>query len=111
MRNAGLIASAFILSACASLGAGSSGVLDAGSERGRSLAERRCAGCHAVGLDERPMADGPRFRDLARRYNAISLQRRFVEISQHGSGEMPPVQISQSDAEDLVAYLGSLERP
>ena len=78
------------------------------AERGQRFAERRCAGCHAVGLDETPASSGPRFRDIRTRFNAISLQRRFAEISQHGSGEMPPIQITQAEAEDLIAYIESL---
>lgn len=82
--------------------------LNSAAERGQRLAEARCGGCHAVGLDEKPAASGPRFRDLRVRYNALSLQKRFVEISQHGTGEMPPIKISNADAEDLVAYFDSL---
>ena len=77
--------------------------------RGQAFAERRCAGCHVVGLDDGPASFGPRFRDLRVRYNALSLQRRFTEISQHGSGEMPPIQIGRQEAEDLVAYLETLQ--
>ena len=77
-------------------------------ERGRGFAERRCAGCHAIGLDETSAPSGPRFRDLRMRSNALSLQRRFAEISAHGAGEMPPIQISPSEAEDLIAYFESL---
>lgn len=83
--------------------------LSPSAERGQRLAQARCAGCHAVGLDENPAASGPRFRDLRMRYNALSLQRRFAEISEHGAGEMPPIQIGASDAEDLVAYFESLD--
>lgn len=82
---------------------------DPSIERGRAFAERRCAGCHAIGLDETSAASGPRFRDLRLRSNPLSLQRRFAEISAHGIGEMPPIEIRASDAEDLIAYFESLE--
>jgi hypothetical protein len=58
--------------------------------------------------DDRDGAAGPRFRDLSLRFNAISLQRRFGEISAHGSGQMPPIQITAAEAEDLVACFESL---
>lgn len=80
------------------------------ADRGLAFAERRCAGCHMVGLDETSATDGPRFRDLRIRYNAISLERRFAEIARHGTGEMPPVAFNASEAEDLVAYFDSLDR-
>jgi hypothetical protein len=44
------------------------------------------------------------------RYNAISLARKFAEISQHGTGEMPPVSLGASEAEDIVAYFDTLDR-
>jgi mono/diheme cytochrome c family protein len=77
-------------------------------ERGRAFAQRRCAGCHTIGLDESSATSGPRFRDLRMRSNAISLQRRFADISAHGMGEMPPIEITAPEAEDLIAYFESL---
>ena len=63
-----------------------------------------------VGLDETSATEGPRFRNLQMRYNSLSLEKRFQEISRHGTGEMPPVALSSSDAEDLIAYIGTLDR-
>lgn len=80
------------------------------AEQGRAFAERRCAGCHAVGLDESPGATGPRFRDLGARYNALSLRQRFAEVSDHGAGMMPPIRIEPGQAEALVVYFDSLSR-
>jgi len=114
MRTPTILACATLLIAgCASQGTSRGPLtgpapLSPAAERGQRLAEARCAGCHAVGLDEKPAASGPRFRDLRTRYNALSLQKRFVEISQHGAGEMPPIQITNGDAEDLIAYFDSL---
>lgn len=103
---------AMICGGCAGIRDSDPGLRTAASDpdivRGQQIAERRCAGCHAIGLDDAPATSGPRFRDLRNRYNALSLQRRFEAISQHGAGEMPPVQIGSSDAEGLIAYLESL---
>lgn len=100
---------AILVSGCAASGsAPPAGGPDPAVERGQAFAARRCAGCHEVGLDDRDGTSGPRFRSLRMRFNALSLQRRFDQISQHGSGEMPPIHISQSEAEDLVAYIESL---
>lgn len=80
------------------------------ANRGLSFAERQCSGCHMVGLDETSATEGPRFRDLQIRYSSLSLEKRFQEISRHGTGEMPPVALSSSDAQDLVAYFETLDR-
>lgn len=111
IRGAGL-ASFLVLAACASGSEGpqsASGRPDPAAERGQAFAARRCAGCHTIGADDGGAAEGPRFRDLSRRYNALSLQKRFAEISQHGSGMMPPVTFTTSEAEDLLAYFATLD--
>lgn len=82
--------------------------LDPAAARGQAFAARRCGGCHTIGMDDGGAAEGPRFRDLSMRYNALSLQKRFAEVSQHGSGMMPPVTFTASEAEDLIAYFGTL---
>ncbi len=63
-----------------------------------------------VGLDETSATEAPRFRDLQIRYTSLSLERRFREITRHGTGEMPPVAFSSSDGEDLIAYFETLDR-
>lgn len=111
MRRLMIFSAAIAVSACA--GAPTQpdrAVFSVAADRGLAFAQQRCAGCHMVGLDETPATDGPRFRDLRMRYNALSLERRFAEISRHGTGEMPPVGFSASEAEDLVAYFDSLDR-
>jgi mono/diheme cytochrome c family protein len=85
--------------------------LDPAAERGRDFARLRCAGCHEVGQDDGGAAEGPAFRTLALRYNALALQRRFAEVSAHGFDRMPPVSFTRSQADDLAAYLGTLRAP
>ena len=82
--------------------------LDAAQQRGQSFALRRCSGCHTVGLDDGGAREGPAFSQLARRYNPISLERRFAEVSAHGFDRMPPVSFTRSEAQDLIAYLDVL---
>jgi mono/diheme cytochrome c family protein len=82
--------------------------LDPAQQRGHDFAQRRCAGCHTIGLDDGGARDGPAFRTLAMRYNPISLERRFAAVSAHGFDRMPPVSFTKSEAEDLVAYFDSL---
>lgn len=113
-----LLAAAWALAACAAPGppppADRSALpplpaLDAQQQRGRTFAIRRCAGCHTVGLDDGGAQEGPAFYKLARRYNAISLERRFAEVSAHGFDGMPAVPFSTSEAQDLIAYFETLQ--
>jgi mono/diheme cytochrome c family protein len=83
--------------------------LDPTQQRGHDLAVRRCAGCHTVGLDDGGAQDGPAFRTLARRYNPVSLERRFAEVSAHGFDRMPAIPFTRSEAQDLVAYFETLQ--
>jgi cytochrome c len=82
---------------------------DAGALRGRQVAARECAGCHAIDQNsDSPSFSAPPFRDIRRRYNRISLAREFVAIGQGGHYQMPPTQISSSDGADLIAFIESL---
>lgn len=83
--------------------------LDPVQQRGRDFAVMRCAGCHTVGLDDGGAREGPAFSTLARRYNALSLERRFAEVSAHGFDRMPAIPFSRSEAADLVAYIETLQ--
>ena len=105
-----LIAASVLLSGCASTGTAPTAPDDPAVARGEAFAMRRCSGCHAVGLDASPATSGPPFWKLQRRYNPLSLQKRFAEVSEHGSGEMPPIEISRTEAEDLIAYFQTLDR-
>ncbi|HEX7947426.1 MAG TPA: c-type cytochrome [Phenylobacterium sp.] len=111
-----LCAAGLALAACATAPApgdiaavSSPAKLEPAQQRGHDFAVRRCSGCHTVGLDDGGAGDGPAFSKLARRYNSISLEHRFVEVSAHGFDRMPPIQFSRAEAEDLVAYFDSLQ--
>ena len=82
--------------------------LDPAQQRGHDFAVRRCSGCHTVGHDDGGASEGPAFRSLSMRYNPISLERRFAEVSAHGFDRMPPVEFTHAEAEDLVAYFDTL---
>ena len=103
---AGLALAAPGLAGCAGVGA----LLAQTSlaDQGQVIAQRRCAGCHAIGLDADPAAVAPPFRKLARRYDPFTLSARMEEISAHGSGEMPPILIRPNTARKLVAYFDTL---
>ena len=107
-----LCAASLLLSACATgpvpADLPAPAKLDPAQQRGHDFAVRRCAGCHTVGLDDGGAGEGPAFHRLARRYNALSLERRFAEVSAHGFDHMPPVEFTRGEAADLIAYFDSL---
>lgn len=116
LRHLACAAAGLSLAACASTTAAPewSGVpplpkLDAQQQRGHDFAVRRCAGCHTVGLDDGGAQDGPPFTRLARRYNPISLEHRFAEVSAHGFDRMPAIPFTASEAADLIAYFDTLQ--
>jgi mono/diheme cytochrome c family protein len=82
--------------------------LDPAAARGRTFAERRCAGCHNVGADDGPPDEGPPFRRLVGRYDAASLSQRFAQVSAHGMDRMPPITFTSGEREDLLAYVRTL---
>jgi mono/diheme cytochrome c family protein len=110
-----ILAAAAALSACASAAGppaaratASTPRLSPAAQRGHDFAYQRCGGCHNVGLDDGGPTEGPAFRTLSMRYNPISLERRFAEVSAHGYDRMPPVNFTRSEAEDLIAYFYAL---
>lgn len=82
---------------------------DEAAVRGRTFAERRCAGCHNIGADDGPPDEGPPFRRLAGRYDSASLARRFAQVSAHGVDRMPPITFTRREQEDLLAYVQTLK--
>lgn len=72
------------------------------------FATKRCGGCHNVGPDDGPPYEGPAFRKLAGRYGGASMAQRFAQVSAHGFDSMPPVTFSPKEADDLRAYVESL---
>lgn len=77
-------------------------------ERGRAIAARKCAPCHAIGRDnERPHAIVTPFRELHTRYPIemlIDAQKTGI-ISGHD--EMPMFELSRADMRALLAYIDS----
>jgi mono/diheme cytochrome c family protein len=77
-------------------------------ERGRVIAEQKCAPCHAIGRnDERPHAIVTPFRDLHTRHPIEMLidARKTGIISGHD--EMPMFELSREDMRALLAYIDS----
>jgi len=79
-------------------------------QRGRILAERMCAECHAVGeRGQSPHAGAPAFRTLERRVDLDSFMDRLREGLAVGHPDMPMFRFAREDARAFVLYLRSLQ--
>jgi len=79
------------------------------AERGRALAEKMCAHCHAIGKWERsPLAGAPPFRQLEPRVDFDDLQQRLQDGVISGHPAMPMFIFSAAEARALVIYLRAI---
>lgn len=86
--------------------------LSAEERRGRVLAIRLCAQCHAIGKSDvsaRPAA--PPLRHLHKRVNLDTFASRLRQGLMSGHYDMPEFRFSREDARAMVAYLRSIQRP
>ena len=79
-----------------------------GAERGRALAQRWCAPCHLVQL-RLTAIDPPTFTSIANDPTKTPQYLRTFLVSPHK--DMPPIQLTSEQIEDLISYLGSLKKP
>jgi cytochrome c len=81
------------------------------AERGRQLAEKMCAHCHAIGTWERsPLAGAPPFRQLEPRVDFDELQQRLQDGVVSGHPAMPMFIFSADEARALIVYLRTIRR-
>jgi cytochrome c len=82
-------------------------------ERGRTLAEARCAPCHAVGPVGKSLnPNALPFRTLMQLYRVENMEQALEETIAAALKEPhsnPPFELSQAEIDDLIAYLASLE--
>ena len=91
-----------LMAACATAGAGPAPL----PEHGEALAAQKCGGCHALGpLGDSPRSGAPPFRDLALRYNELSLEHRLTEMNGKPHWEMPQLMLAPSEIPELAAYI------
>ena len=73
--------------------------------RGQALAQRWCAACHLVKL-RLTTIDPPTFSAIANDPGKTPDSLRTFLAGPHK--DMPPIQLTPAQIEDLIAYLGSL---
>ena len=109
MRFAALIASACLITACATQQATSQ---PSAITRGSHIAEANCSSCHAVGRSgESPFPEAPPFRTLSTNYRVDSLAEALAEGISVGHPAMPEFQFAPDDVNALVSYLQSIQDP
>src|SRR5688572_21297232 len=95
------------------VGSAASAELSQDVQRGRAIAERHCATCHAVGrTGTSPYASAPPFRTLHERYDVEALAEALAEgivVGHGGARQMPQFMLAPAAIDDLLAYLKSLE--
>jgi mono/diheme cytochrome c family protein len=80
-------------------------------DRGRILAQRMCADCHAIepGRRTSPNAEAPSFQAIAdTRGMGIGALRVFFETPHR---KMPNLIVERADADDIIDYILNLKSP
>jgi mono/diheme cytochrome c family protein len=113
MRAAWIIAGA-VLAWIGGAGGAPAGYLEPGDvEAGRQIAERLCAGCHAMGAgDESSHPAAPPLRTFAERWPLEHLEEAFAEgiTVGHHDIPMPEFILEPDEIADLIAFLDVVGR-
>lgn len=97
------LAAAMSLAACATI------VQPPAALSARDLTDRRCGGCHAIGLDgASPHPDAPPLRDLFRRYPIYALPGALLQGVEVGHRDMPRFILEPEETAAIMSYLDSI---
>ncbi|MEQ1696518.1 MAG: cytochrome c [Hyphomicrobiaceae bacterium] len=78
-------------------------------ERGRSIADRLCAECHAINVGEpSPRLESPAFDKIAATPGMTELAIKVWLQTPHPT--MPNLMLPTDDREDVAAYIASLKK-
>ena len=81
-------------------------------QRGEVISRGMCAGCHAVGKEgESPLPAAPRFRSLDNQTDLSKMAERMRDGLWSGHVDMPMFRFNREDADAVVAYMRSIQRP
>ncbi len=79
--------------------------------RGKSIAQSKCAPCHAIGpRGASPNPKSPPFRTLRTKYPLDALEEALAEgiVVNHDAPEMPAFELSPRQISDLIGYIRTL---
>ncbi len=75
-------------------------------DAGRTLADRLCASCHAIGkTGPSKLAKAPPFRVIANRYSVWTLQEALAEGIVTGHAQMPEFVLNPDEINDLLSFM------
>jgi len=80
-------------------------------ERGRAIASRDCASCHASAGEEAEWPDAPPLQNLLADYESDTLNEEFRQSLTVGHPGMPQYLYGPKTADLLLAYLVSIQEP
>jgi cytochrome c len=84
--------------------------LEPAAQRGLTLVQTNCSGCHAIGkVGTSPLAEAPPFRTLHTRYPVEDLAESFAEGIMTGHPAMHEWRLDPGQIGDLIAYLKTLQ--
>jgi len=79
-------------------------------ERGRELAEKMCARCHAIGRSgDSPHVGAPPLRELDRRIDLDAFLDRLRGGLASSHPDMPTFRFSRDDARAMTAYVRAIQ--
>lgn len=77
--------------------------------RGRLLAQKNCAWCHAIGRSgDSPNPRAPRWRDISQQHPILPLREPLTRGIARPHDEMPKFELSNDEVDTIVAYINSL---
>ena len=83
---------------------------DARIRRGKSLVELNCASCHAVAQEKKSQnPKAPPFRTIHKRHPILDLEQPLKRSIAYPHDEMPNFLLSNSQIDEIVAYINSLK--
>lgn len=93
------------------LSSGSAAAQGGNAAEGRRLAGSVCSACHVIQEGQRgPAMDAaPTFVTMAN--DPAMTNERLRRFLNRPHSQMPPIQISRGEIEDLIAYIRTLKRP
>ena len=87
---------------------GAQSVSAADAEKGKRIAQSRCAPCHiVVPMQRRELSNSPPFDQIARRNDLNPEMLAYLILSPHPRMNMT---LSREEADDLATYITSLRR-
>lgn len=101
----------FLLAGALFAGPGRAGGLEEPDiKAGQTLAETRCARCHAVGrTGASPVDAAPAFRDLGRKWPLENLAEALAEGIVVGHPGMPAFAFSPPEIDDFLGWLNEIQ--